>query len=154
MCFADIPFTELNASVNGRLVEVLDEVHACLDEAPTAACQTALARTDEQFFYTDQVGGFLHTGLAAGGGHPPWTIAHNLSAYAVEAQIEEDVIATVAFAAKHNLRLAVKGTGHDWFGRSGSHPSFEGSLLIWTHKMKNIRWEHDGFVPQGWSPLV
>ena len=71
LCFADIPFTELNASVNGRLVEVLDEVHACLDEAPTAACQTALARTDEQFFYTDQVGGFLHTGLAAGGGRPP-----------------------------------------------------------------------------------
>ena len=146
-CFDNIPFNELNMSVNGRLVEVPDEFDACLSTTATPSCQAQLNRTDEQFFYTDQVGGFLHTGLAAGGGKPSWDIAHNLSAYAVAAETPEDVAAGVAFAAKHNLRLAIKGTGHDWFGRSGSHPSFEGSLLIWTHKMKNIRWENDGFVP-------
>ena len=146
-CFDNIPFKELNISVNGRLVEVPDEFDACLSTSPTPTCQAQLNRTDEQFFYTDQVGGFLHTGLAAGGGQNSWNIAHNLSAYAVAAENSQDVSAGVAFAAKHNLRLAVKGTGHDWFGRSGSHPSLEGSLLIWTHKMKNIRWEENGFVP-------
>ena len=42
-----------------------------------------------------QVGGFLHTGLAAGGAQKGWNIAHNLSAYAVAAEKYSDVVAAV-----------------------------------------------------------
>ena len=35
---------------------------------------TDLNQTDDQFFYTDQVGGYMHTGLAGS-----WSIAHKLS---------------------------------------------------------------------------
>jgi hypothetical protein len=43
-----------------------------------------------------------------------WNISTSLSAYSVLAETEADVQATVAFAARHNLRLVVKNTGHDW----------------------------------------
>ena len=54
--------------------------------------------------------------------HSSWNISHKLSAFAIAAESGGDISAGVAFAAKHNLRIAVKNTGHDWFGRSGSHP--------------------------------
>ena len=43
----------------------------------------------------------------------------NGNRYAVAAESYDDVTAGVAFASKYNLRVAIKGTGHDWFGRSG-----------------------------------
>ena len=139
---SEAEWNQLNASVGGHLIPVLDELNACLGGGgvATGQCEADLARTDDEFFYTGQPGGYMHTGLAAGAGQDPWSIAHKLSAFAVAAQTGADVAAGVAFAAKHNLRLAVKGTGHDWFGRSGSHPDLEGSLLIWTHNMKAVKW--------------
>jgi hypothetical protein len=140
----------LNASVNGQLVAVPDELSSCLGgHAGGDACAADLNRTDDEFFYTRQVGGYMHTGLAGAGAQRSWSIAHRLSAYAVAARTAKDVAAGVAFAAKHNLRLAVKGTGHDWFGRSGSHPDLEGSLLIWTHHMKQVTWHDDEFIAEG-----
>ena len=154
---SEAEWNQLNASVGGHLIPVLDELNACLGGGgvATGQCEADLARTDDEFFYTGQPGGYMHTGLAAGAGQDPWSIAHKLSAFAVAAQTGADVAAGVAFAAKHNLRLAVKGTGHDWFGRSGSHPDLEGSLLIWTHNMKAVKWG-DGagssaFVAEGCS---
>lgn len=85
----------------------------------------------------------MHTGLASS-----WNISHRLATYAVAAQTEGDIQAGVAFAAKHNLRVVVKGTGHDWLGRSGSHPDYQGSLMIWTHNRKGMEWHDEGFVAQ------
>jgi FAD/FMN-containing dehydrogenase len=61
-----------------------------------------------------------------------------ISAYSVLAETEADFVATVKFAAVHNLRLVVKATGHDWYGRSTA----AGSLLLWTHKRKQITWHN------------
>jgi hypothetical protein len=146
---APAAWSALNASLAGALIEVPDELDSCIAKgASSTECAADLGRTDDEFFYTGQVGGFMHTGLAAGGGQAPWSIAHNQSAYAVAAQRAEDVALGVQFAAKHDLRLSVKGTGHDWFGRSGSHPDFEGGLLIWTHKMKKTTWHDGAFVAE------
>ena len=60
------------------------------------------------------------------------------------AETEGQFQATVKFAHAHNLRLVVKNTGHDWYGRSTG----AGSLLLWTHLLKNITF-HDGFVAEG-----
>ncbi|KAJ8487770.1 hypothetical protein ONZ51_g3951 [Trametes cubensis] len=62
----------------------------------------------------------------------------------VEAHTANDIQVAVKFAAKHNLRLVIKNTGHDYLGRS----SGRGSFMIWTHHMKNIT-VHDVFRPSG-----
>lgn len=61
------------------------------------------------------------------------------SVYAVVAKSVEDISKAVTFAARHNLRLVIKGAGHDYFGRSTA-PS---SLLVWTHHMDQIQWAED-----------
>lgn len=83
--------------------------------------------------------GYQHTGL-----YGTWNISNQLSAFSVRAESEADIQATVAFAAEHNLRLVVKNTGHDWFGRSAG----AGSLLLWTHNLKSVHF-HDEFTPVG-----
>ncbi|CDO70884.1 hypothetical protein BN946_scf184804.g16 [Trametes cinnabarina] len=59
-----------------------------------------------------------------------------------------DVQAAIIFAAKHNLRLVVKNTGHDFLGRSTGR----GSFVIWTHHLKNIT-IHPVLHPAG-APLT
>jgi hypothetical protein len=62
----------------------------------------------------------------------------------VDARSESDVQAAVNFAKQHNLKLVVKGTGHDFLGRSTARDSF----LIWTHHMKQTVY-NPTFVPDG-----
>ncbi|GLB39903.1 putative oxygen-dependent FAD-linked oxidoreductase family protein [Lyophyllum shimeji] len=62
----------------------------------------------------------------------------------VDARSVGDVQATVQFASKHNLRLVIKNTGHDYLGRSTAR----GSILLWTHHLKNIIYE-EAFTPDG-----
>ncbi|HUJ60052.1 MAG TPA: FAD-binding protein [Kofleriaceae bacterium] len=71
-----------------------------------------------------------------------WTAAP--SVYAVEAHGAGDIAAAIAFAHAHHLRVAIKGTGHDYLGRSTARDG----LLIWTHAMRAIT-VHDAFVPRG-----
>jgi len=55
-----------------------------------------------------------------------------------------DIAAAVSFARDHRLRLVVKGTGHDYLGRSNAPDS----LLVWTHEMRRVAVD-DAFVPRG-----
>jgi len=66
------------------------------------------------------------------------------ASYAVAAESEADVSAVVAFAHRYNLRLVVKSTGHDWYGRSTS----PGSLLLWTHRLSALTFT-GAFVCEG-----
>ncbi len=50
------------------------------------------------------------------------------------AERAEDVVAAVNFAREHQLPLVIKGTGHDYLGRSNAPDS----LLVWTHKMRQV----------------
>ena len=62
----------------------------------------------------------------------------------IDARSESDVQAAVNFAKQHNLKLVVKGTGHDFIGRSTAR----GGFLIWTHHM-NHTVHNPTFVPDG-----
>ncbi|KAG0258885.1 hypothetical protein DFQ27_004393 [Actinomortierella ambigua] len=55
-----------------------------------------------------------------------------------------DIQATVSFASKHNLRLVIKNTGHDFLGRSTA----ANSLSLWTYFRKRIA-TTDNFIPEG-----
>lgn len=54
--------------------------------------------------------------------------------YAVNASTADCFKATLDFAQRHNIRLVVRNTGHDYFGKSTG----AGALAIWTHHMKGI----------------
>ncbi|OTB04409.1 hypothetical protein M426DRAFT_11556 [Hypoxylon sp. CI-4A] len=54
--------------------------------------------------------------------------------YAVKASSASDYIDTIAFAKKHNIRLVIRNTGHDYMGKSTG----AGALAIWTHHIKDI----------------
>ncbi|SJL09194.1 uncharacterized protein ARMOST_12570 [Armillaria ostoyae] len=58
----------------------------------------------------------------------------NVPLFAILAESVEDVQIGVVFSSTHNLRLAVKASGHDLLGRSTAR----NSLLISTHKFQNI----------------
>ena len=62
--------------------------------------------------------------------------------YSAAVKTARHIQAVVKFAAKHNVKLAIKNTGHDFLGRSTA-PS---SLQIFTGNMKEIDLT-DSFVP-------
>jgi FAD/FMN-containing dehydrogenase len=103
----------------------------------SAACAAALTNLSNPFYIEDQPGGTESTGWLGA-----WSAA--VSPYAVAAETPGDVVAAVDFARAHKLRLVVKGTGHDYLGRSNARDS----LLLWTHKMRQVTLQ-DAFVGRG-----
>ena len=142
-CWDEAPWAALNASVNGALISTLDPLELCKTE-DSPACDALLQRTDDEFWLSAQAGGYQHTGQFG-----RWNLSASLSAYTVVARTEGDVQATVAFAARHNLRLVVKGAGHDWYGRSTAG---DGALVLWTHARKGMAWD-DAWSSCGMPPI-
>ncbi|KAK4442198.1 putative FAD-linked oxidoreductase-like protein 12 [Podospora aff. communis PSN243] len=56
-------------------------------------------------------------------------------AYAVNATTAEDYRQTLRCARERNIRLVIRNTGHDYFGRSTG----PGALALWTHHNKEIK---------------
>lgn len=67
-----------------------------------------------------------------------------LSPYHVDVRTAEDITKSLNFVREHGIRVSIKNTGHDYFGRSGS----ANSLAIWTHNMKETEY-HKTFQPKG-----
>ncbi|KAI1190764.1 hypothetical protein F5B17DRAFT_437981 [Nemania serpens] len=63
-------------------------------------------------------------------------------AYVVNATTAMDVKLSFDFARKHNIRVVVKSTGHDFQGRSQA----PGALSIWVHHMQSLK-IHKAFQP-------
>jgi FAD/FMN-containing dehydrogenase len=127
----------LGTRVGGRLVPVVSPLEACVRDGASPACNTAIANAKNPFFLQDQPGGTESMGWLGA-----WNAA--TSAYAVAAESPADVIAAVEFARHHGVRLVVKGTGHDYLGRSNAPDS----LLVWMHAMRTVTLD-DAFVPKG-----
>ncbi|KAI2627963.1 FAD-binding domain-containing protein [Hypomontagnella submonticulosa] len=63
----------------------------------------------------------------------PCTLGYHV-AYAVNATSAADYQKAISFSKQHNVRLAVRNTGHDYLGKStGAY-----ALAIWTHYMKSM----------------
>eukprot|EP01045_Picozoa_sp_COSAG04_P013902 COSAG04_NODE_1011_length_8770_cov_3.106677_2_plen_672_part_00 len=133
-------WSALNASLEGRLSAFVDELAPCTSDAASEECSATLHAADE-YYVADQPNGLQTTGQFGA-----WNISTDHSAYTVRAETEDDFRFAVGFAHKHNLRLAVKNTGHDWYGRSTA----AGSLMIWTHNRKQMTW-HDSYTAPGCS---
>lgn len=62
------------------------------------------------------------------------TLTGILASYYVDVQDPADIASTLNFAKAHNLRISIKNTGHDFYGRS----SVPNSLALWTHNLKTM----------------
>ncbi|KAL7946952.1 hypothetical protein V8C42DRAFT_319245 [Trichoderma barbatum] len=60
-----------------------------------------------------------------------------LSPLYVDVETPEDIAATLAFSKKHDIRIVIKNTGHDYFGRSAA----ANSLSMRTNNLKNMAFE-------------
>lgn len=96
------------------------------------------ARLLNPWYLEEQPGATQSTGM-----YRAWN--STASSYAIAARTTSDLVAGVDFARENGVRLVVKGTGHDYYGRSCGPRE---SLLLWTHHMRGIT-VHDRFVPEG-----
>jgi FAD/FMN-containing dehydrogenase len=71
-----------------------------------------------------------------------WTSEPSVKGVAAESTV--DVAAAVDLCRTSGIPPVVKGGGHSYFGNSNR----AGSLLIWTHRMRQIEL-HDDFLPDG-----
>jgi hypothetical protein len=112
---------------------------ACQTDANSKRCHQTLKDIHNPFYIESVPSGTQSQG---------WVNAWNSKAseYAVEAETTSDVVTAVNFARQHHLKLVIKGTGHDYLGRSNAPQS----LLIWTHKMRQITF-HPAFTAKGCS---
>ncbi|SJL12446.1 uncharacterized protein ARMOST_15873 [Armillaria ostoyae] len=131
-------WNSLNSSVSGRLVKVVPSAQFCNTHGGCTNAEwiSASFRADipgamdkvnwEQDYESIPPSICLRNSTDCGQGNVPL--------YAILAESVEDVQIGVAFSSAHNLRLAVKASGHDYLGRSTAR----NSLLISTHKFQNI----------------
>jgi FAD/FMN-containing dehydrogenase len=131
---------DLARQFGDRLLQVRSPWHACISDSASADCAAAMASLRNPYWIEDQPGGYHTTGWL--GAYEP-----EVCSYAVAVETSADIAAAVRFARDRGLRLAVKGTGHDYLGRSRA----AGSLMIWTHLMRDVT-VHDSFVPAGSPP--
>jgi FAD/FMN-containing dehydrogenase len=128
-------WSELRQQVGRRLIR---------PEQPWANLKPGVAipaKFKNPWFLEEQAGATQSTGMYRAWNSTP-------SGYAVAAESAKDIQAAINFARKHRVRVVVKGTGHDYYGRSCGPRR---SLLIWTHNMRQVT-VHDSFVPKGAPP--
>ncbi|OSD06358.1 FAD-binding domain-containing protein [Trametes coccinea BRFM310] len=140
-------FASLAAQVSQPLVTPTPPAKPCYTDPQSTECATAVNRWIDGNWRADQPGAmessnfetytfpngtiqacYLNTTLGVPCGQG------SVSVIGVDARTVADVQAAISFAAQNNLRLAVKNTGHDYFGRSNGR----GTFMLWTHNMKNV----------------
>lgn len=127
----------LNNEVHGHLLKGTSPLASCDHPTNDAQCQQVLQNLKNPFYIESQSGGTQSTGW-----YNNWSA--QISPYVVAVESAEEIAAAVKFAQKHHIKLVVKGTGHDYLGRSNA----ANSLLIWTHNMREVQLI-DNFTPKG-----
>jgi FAD/FMN-containing dehydrogenase len=133
----DGTFADLAAKVGSRLLDVQAPLAACVTEPGSPAAEAALAKLRSPYAIQDDPGAFQTTGWFG-------AFENRHSPLAVAAESAADVAAAVDFARDRSVGLVIKGAGHDYLGRASAPES----LLIWTHRMREIA-VHDAFRPAG-----
>lgn len=128
---------QLRSRLTGTLERVSSPAEPCVRDKDSEACAAAMREHENPYALQDHAGATQSLGW-----FEAWEPA--TSAYAVAARDAHDVAAAVNFARERQIRLVVKGTGHDYLGRSTAPDS----LLVWTHAMRDITL-HDAFVASG-----
>lgn len=151
-------FAALSAAVGGRLIDpLLPEGAACYPDDSTPACAAVIGNWTDPYWRALQPGSmqrpFWESDRATGancytlgsacaqGAVPPVGVAATSAA---------DVSAALAFAARFNLRVVVKSSGHEIQGRSTA----AGALLVWLAGLRGITLEPAFAACAGDTPVA
>ncbi|KAK0634264.1 hypothetical protein B0T17DRAFT_501946 [Bombardia bombarda] len=143
-CWPDAAeWASLNNSVDGRLIATVPVAAVCHDGFPGVeydAEKCAEARANwlrpELHYQT------MHSPMApffANMSCDPFTprdaqcVIGAYVPFAVNAFTSAHYKTTISFATKHNIRLVIRNTGHDYMGKSTG----AGALALWTHNIKH-----------------
>ena len=133
----DADAAELDKVLGDRLLRVEAPLRACVTDPGSPAAEAALANLRNPYAIQDDPGAFQTTGWFG-------AFENRHSPLAIAAESAVDIAAAVDFARQRGIGLVIKGTGHDYLGRASAPES----LLIWTHRMREITM-HDAFRPAG-----
>lgn len=138
-----------NATIGGRLVATVPIASVCHYDNFTAYDEAACAALLDVWDYPQTHDGSSSSPMAqffTNSSCNPYTapsdpcVVGALVQYSVNASATSwsesiaDYRATLAFASERNIRLVIRNTGHDYYGKSTG----AGALALWTHHLKNI----------------
>ncbi|KAJ7686120.1 hypothetical protein B0H17DRAFT_1072727 [Mycena rosella] len=141
-------WNEFNGTISGRLVAVVPSAKFCRT-LPGGACTDA--QWSSGLFRSAIPGAMDQVNFEQGYDlTPPSLCLRNakicgqgdVPIYSVEAETVADIQAAVKFATKHDLRVAVKSSGHDTLGRSTA----PGSLLIRTTSFRTLTFTDSFYI--------
>ncbi|KAJ7020167.1 FAD-binding domain-containing protein [Mycena alexandri] len=136
-----------NATISGRLVSAVPSAKFCADRL--GGCTDA--EWSSALFRNTIPGAMISVNWEQGYDFSPPSLCYrngttcgqgDVPLYSVEVQTVTDIQAAVKFASRHNLRVAIKSSGHDSSGRSTAPQS----LLIHTNKLSSISFTDEFFV--------
>lgn len=134
-------WTKLNTTVGGRLVATVPLGSPCHNPSYDAN-QCAKLQDEWRFssIHMESSSSVMAPLFANQSCDPfvskekPCTLG-NYVRYAVDVASPQHIAAALQFATKHNIRIVVRNTGHDYNGRSTG----AGALAIWTHHLKESK---------------
>lgn len=133
-------WTRLNTTLEGRLIESVPLASICHDpnyDTEKCAALREIWETPQAYFgHPTQVMNPVAQNLSCAPFTAPSTpcLLGSLASYAINISSPRDVITGFRFAQRHNIRVSIKNTGHDYLSRSTG----AGSLAFWTHNLKKI----------------
>ncbi|KAJ5197099.1 hypothetical protein N7449_007578 [Penicillium cf. viridicatum] len=133
-------WAQFNNTIEGRLVQTVPLGTPChspnYNAATCAVLKDGWLLPEEHYESSSSVMAPFFAEGACDPFHPvskPCTLG-NYVRYSVNVTSPAQISNTVKFATKHNIRLVIRNTGHDYNGRSTG----AGSLAIWTHHLKEL----------------
>jgi hypothetical protein len=136
-------WSRFNQSIGGRLISTVPLGSVCHDDAfgpyDAAACARLRATWDFPETHYESPSSPMAP-YFANMSCDPFTspsakcVVGSYVPYAVNASSARDFQKTLAFVQAKNLRLVIRNTGHDYYGKSTG----PGALAIWTHHMRDI----------------
>ncbi|KAI1107967.1 FAD-binding domain-containing protein [Jackrogersella minutella] len=139
----------LNDTVEGRLIATVPIAAPCHNDFSTTTT-TIDTYNEDQCDSLRRVWFFPETHLPSSSSPMAYTFSHNscnpfldpsvsctlgnLVAYTINATNAWDIQQGLDFAKRHNVRLVIRNTGHDYLGKSTG----ANSLGLWTHNLKSL----------------
>ncbi|KFA74436.1 hypothetical protein S40288_08916 [Stachybotrys chartarum IBT 40288] len=147
----------LNRSTNGALIKTVPIASLCYpgsNFSSNLSCEEVQENWFYSAFHAEQPESIGYPYWANNSCVPPNDYAYRqgqqcelggLPQYVLSASSAEQIATAAKWASSHNIRIVVKGTGHDLNGRSsGAY-----SLSIWTHQLQNITFDSQWRRPLG-----
>ncbi|KAF7530371.1 hypothetical protein PCG10_003742 [Penicillium crustosum] len=139
----DSQWARFNKTVDGNLIATIPIASVChidsftpYDQSKCAQLQSNWGFPETHYESSSSIMAARFTNLSCNpfaSKTSPCTIG-NYVQYAVNATDASHVQKAIHFAARHNIRLVIRNTGHDLLGKSTG----AGGLAIWMHYMKDI----------------